>query len=50
LDDEDDEDEPEWVDFDPKTDAIEDKKDFFGRAIPDEKEVREEFDAKRDRY
>jgi hypothetical protein len=35
LEDEDDEDEPEWLDFNPE-DKKKEKKDFFGRSIPDE--------------
>lgn len=45
---EDDEDEsdPEWVDFDPKKD----KAAFFGREIPDEKTLREQFEVQKERY
>lgn len=38
LEDDEDEEEPEWVDFDPK-----EKVTFFGREIPDESALREQF-------
>lgn len=46
--DENDEDEidPEWVDFDPKKD----KSVFLGREIPNEATLRVEFEVKRERY
>jgi hypothetical protein len=33
-----DEEDPEWIDFDPKKEAV---KNFFGRAIPNEQKVRD---------
>jgi len=44
--DESDEEDPEWVDFDPKKD----KTAFFGREIPDEATLRTQFEIQRERY
>ena len=46
LEDDEDEEDPEWVDFDPKKE----KSAFFGREIPDEANLREQNLAKKSRY
>jgi hypothetical protein len=46
LEDEEDEEDPEWVDFDPKKE----KTAFFGREIPDEASLREKFEVRKERY
>jgi hypothetical protein len=46
LEDDEDEEDPEWVDFDPKKD----KSAFFGREIPDEANLRTQFEVKKERY
>lgn len=46
LEDEEDEEDPEWVDFDPKKD----KTVFLGREIPDEATLRVAFEVKKERY
>lgn len=45
VEEEDDDAEPEWIDFDPKAQA---QKNFFGRAIPNESELRLKAKEKRE--
>ena len=46
IEEDDDEEDPEWVDFDPKKE----KAAFFGREIPDEATLREQFEVQKERY
>lgn len=45
IEDEEEEEDPEWVDFDPKRDAS----TFFGRAIADEKTLRDKIQVEKER-
>mmetsp|Transcript_20067 Transcript_20067/g.19043 ORF Transcript_20067/g.19043 Transcript_20067/m.19043 type:complete len:158 (-) Transcript_20067:936-1409(-) len=45
LEEEEDDEDPEWIDFDPKKEAV---KHFFGREIPNELELRKQVKASRE--
>lgn len=46
IEDDENEAEPEWIDFDPKKET----KSFFGRAIENEEEIRENIRKEKERH